>query len=116
MRILLTFCFLVFGFFTISAQEERYVKFVDEAKTDASFFAFRTKLIAAAKRRDTKYILSVLDKEIQNSRNGTDGILLAAGPEESTVTGSSPTSTTDGTSTARRRLGIWRLDLTGDSD
>jgi hypothetical protein len=46
-------------------------------------------------------------------RNGTDGVLLAVGPEESTVTGSSPTSTTDGSSTARRRLGIWRPDLGG---
>ena len=74
MKILILLCLLVFGFFTCSAQQERFVKFVDEAKKDASFLTFRTKLIAAAKRRDTKYILSILDKEIQNSRNGTDGI------------------------------------------
>jgi len=75
MKNLILLCLLVFSFLTISAQkEERFVKFVDEAKKDASFLTFRTKLIAAAKRRDTKYILSILDKEIQNSRNGTDGI------------------------------------------
>src|SRR5688500_12183356 len=74
MKNLILLGLLVFGFITIRAQAERSVKFVDEAKKDASFLAFRTKLIAAAKKRDTIYILSILDKEIQNSRNGTDGI------------------------------------------
>ena len=64
---------LVFGFFSISAQE-RYVKFVDEARSDASLVAFRTKLIDAAKRRDAKYILSIVDKDIKNSFGGDDGI------------------------------------------
>lgn len=75
MKKLLLFCLIIFSFVCISAQDkERFVTFVDEGKTDASFLAFRTKLIAAAKRRDVKYVLSILDKEIQNSRNGTDGI------------------------------------------
>lgn len=75
MKKILLFCLIVLSYVGVSAQaQERYVKFVDEAKKDASFLAFRTKLIAAAKRRDTKYLLSILDKEIQNSRNGTDGI------------------------------------------
>lgn len=75
MKNLILLCLLIFGFFNVQAQKnERFVKFVDEAKKDASFLAFRTKLIAAARRHDTKYILSILDKEIQNSRNGTDGI------------------------------------------
>lgn len=74
MKILILLWLLVFGFLNISAQQERFAKFVDEAKQDASFLAFRTKLIAAAKRRDAKYILSILDKEVQNSRNGSDGI------------------------------------------
>lgn len=74
MKKILLFCLLVvFGFLSVSAQE-RFVKFVDEAKADASFLRFRTRLIAAAKRRDAKYILSILDREIQNSRNGTDGV------------------------------------------
>ena len=75
MKKILLFCLIVFSFVSVSAQaQERFVKFVDEAKQDASFLTFRTKLIAAARRRDTKYVLSILDKEIQNSRNGTDGI------------------------------------------
>jgi hypothetical protein len=69
-----TFLFLiVFGFSSLSAQE-RYLKPVDEAKTDASFLAFRTKLIEAAKKRDAKYILGVVDRDIKNSFGGNDGI------------------------------------------
>ncbi len=73
MRFFLFFFFVVFGFVSFPAQE-RYVKPVDEAKTDASFFAFRTKLIEAAKKRDAKYILSVVDRNIKNSFGGNDGI------------------------------------------
>ncbi len=73
MKIFLFFFFFVFGFVSFSAQE-RYVKPVDEAKTDASFLAFRTKLIEAAKKRDAKYILSIIDPDIKNSFGGNDGI------------------------------------------
>jgi hypothetical protein len=73
MKKLLLLCLVILGFIGVPAQE-RYVKPVDEAKKDASFLAFRAKLIAAAKKRDTKYILSILDKEIRNSRNGSDGV------------------------------------------
>jgi hypothetical protein len=74
MKILLSLCLIVFGFLSVSAQEERYVKPVDEAKTDASFLAFRTKLIAAAKKRDAKYILSIVDPNIRNTFGDDDGI------------------------------------------
>ncbi len=73
MKTLFLFCFIVFGFFTVSAQE-RFVKPIDEAKKDASFLAFRTKLIAAAKRRDAKHILSVVDPDIRNTFGEDDGI------------------------------------------
>lgn len=72
MKILLLFSFVIFSFWSVSAQE-RYVKFVDEARSDASFLAFRTKLIAAAKKRDGKYILSIVDKDIKNGFAGNDG-------------------------------------------
>lgn len=73
MKTLLLFGFVVFGFFAVAAQE-RFVKPVDEAKKDASFLAFRTKLIAAAKRRDAKYILGIVDPKISNTFGGDDGI------------------------------------------
>jgi hypothetical protein len=52
MRVSIVLCFLILSLaVAVSAQNERYVKPVDEAKKDASFFAFREKLIAAAKMR-----------------------------------------------------------------
>lgn len=73
MKVFLFLLLVVFGFSGLSAQE-RYVKPIDEAKTDASFFAFRTKLIEAAKKRDAKYVSSVLDRDVKNSFGGNDGI------------------------------------------
>jgi hypothetical protein len=57
-----------------SFAQERYVKFVDEAKKDPSFFAFREKLIAAAKKKDSQYLLSIVDPNIKNGFGGDDGI------------------------------------------
>lgn len=54
--------------------QERYVKPVDEAAQDASFLAFRTKLIAAAERKDAAFILSILDPKINLSFGGDEGI------------------------------------------
>ncbi|MEO7674130.1 MAG: SH3 domain-containing protein [Pyrinomonadaceae bacterium] len=73
MKILLLFCVFVFAFAEAAAQE-RYVQPVDEAKMDASFAAFRTKLIAAAERRDAKFVLSILDPKISLSFGGDAGI------------------------------------------
>lgn len=56
------------------AAQERYVKPVDEAGRDPSFAAFRTKLIAAAERRDSAYILQVVDPKIELSFGGDHGI------------------------------------------
>lgn len=64
---------ILFLAFTAIGQE-RYVKPVDEAARDKSFLAFRNKLIAAARRRDAKFVLSILDAEIKNSFGGNDGI------------------------------------------
>ena len=55
--------------------QERFVKPVDEAKLDPSFLAFRTKLIAAVDRKDAKYVLSIVDPNIQNGFGGEDGIV-----------------------------------------
>ncbi len=58
----------------VASAQERYVKPVDEAAQDASFLAFRTKLIAAAERRDANYILSIIDPQIKLGFGGVDGI------------------------------------------
>lgn len=53
--------------------QEKFVKPVDEAAKDASFLAFRKKVIAAAERKDVNYILSVVDRQIKNGFGGYDG-------------------------------------------
>ncbi len=69
--------FLSFLFFAtvvnISAQE-RYVLPVDEGKNDASFLSFRQKLLEAVKKRDVKFVIGILDRNIKNSFGGDGGI------------------------------------------
>ena len=74
MKFLFVLFFLVLAFVAGAAAQERYVKPVDEGKKDASFYKFRTKLIEAAKKRNVKYILSILDEHIMNSFGGGGGI------------------------------------------
>lgn len=66
--------FSILIFCCASAAQERYVRSVDEGKTDASFNAFREKLISAVKKRDAKYLISQLDRNIKVSFGGDDGI------------------------------------------
>jgi hypothetical protein len=67
--------FLFLAFFTIPGLcQERFVMPVDEAAQDTSFVAFRTKLIAAAERKDANFILSILDPKINLSFGGDEGI------------------------------------------
>lgn len=54
--------------------QEKYVKPQDEGPKDPSFATFRTKLIAAAKRKDAAYLLSIVDPKIKNGFGGQDGI------------------------------------------
>ncbi len=73
LRSLFTIVFV--AFFNVAAlPQERFVKPVDEGVQDASFLAFRTKLIAAVERRDAKYIVSIVDAKIKNGFGGDDGI------------------------------------------
>jgi hypothetical protein len=69
--------FLIFAVSMAAAAavaQERYVKPVDEANQDASFLAFRTKLIAAAERKDFKYVQSIMDPKIHLSYGGHVGL------------------------------------------
>ncbi|MGE3467737.1 MAG: SH3 domain-containing protein [Pyrinomonadaceae bacterium] len=65
---------VMFGLCLSVAGQERFVEPVDEAKLDRSFFAFRAKLIAAAERRDAKFILDIVDPDIKLSFGGESGI------------------------------------------
>lgn len=57
-----------------AAGQEQFVRPVDEAGQDPTFAAFRTKLIAAAERRDKAYILGILDPQIKLSFGGDEGV------------------------------------------
>lgn len=54
--------------------QEKYVRFVDEAEKDKSFSVFRQKLLDAVKKRDAKFVLSILDPKIEISFGGDAGI------------------------------------------
>lgn len=70
----LFFTILFLALFSNIAAQERYLRPIDEGKNDASFNAFREKLISAVKRRDTKYLVSILDRNVKASFGGDDGI------------------------------------------
>lgn len=57
----------------VAAQELKLYP-VDEASKDASFKRFRDRLIAALKRHDRKFLLSIVHPKIQNSFGGDGGI------------------------------------------
>lgn len=59
---------------SVAAQKEYQVLPVDEARNDASFLAFRKKFIAAVKRKDVKFLLAALDRDIKGSFGGDNGI------------------------------------------
>lgn len=68
----LFFFLLLFTFST--AAQERFVRPVDEGPNDASFVAFRNKLLTAIDKRDTKAIVAVMDPRIKLSFGGDTGI------------------------------------------
>ncbi|MEK7724080.1 MAG: SH3 domain-containing protein [Acidobacteriota bacterium] len=73
MKFILSLFLLSFTFVNLSAQE-KFVKPVDEAEKNPSFLTFRTKLIDAVKKRDVKFLLGIVDKNIKNGFGGDDGI------------------------------------------
>ncbi|MEO5857769.1 MAG: SH3 domain-containing protein [Pyrinomonadaceae bacterium] len=72
-RIALSFLVVAITSLCVMSQE-RFVKPVDEASQDASFLEFRSRLIAAAERKDLKYIQSIMDPKIELSFGGDVGL------------------------------------------
>jgi hypothetical protein len=72
-KIFFTF-FLLICAVSGSFSQERKLLPVDEGKRDASFSAFRAKALEAAKKRDVKYILSIVDANIKNTFGDSNGI------------------------------------------
>lgn len=72
-KISFVFFLLIFCVSGVFSQTERKVMPVDEGKSDASFSAFREKTLAAARRRDARYILSIVDANIRNTFGDSNG-------------------------------------------
>lgn len=56
------------------AEEGIRLRPVDGAAQDASFEAFRRTLLDAAQRRDTEFVISILDRQIMNRFGGRGGV------------------------------------------
>ena len=61
-------------FIAPATARERKLYPVDDGQKDASFNSFRERLLKAAKERDKKYLLSVIDPKIKWSFGGDDGV------------------------------------------
>ena len=68
----LSLCFTAIAF--VAAGQERYLRPLDEANIDPGFVAFRDKVIAAAERKDAKFIYSIVDPAILNGFGDRNGI------------------------------------------
>jgi len=54
--------------------QERRLEPVDEGAKDASWVSFRNRLLAALEKRDRKFLLSVLDRNVRGSLEGPRGV------------------------------------------
>lgn len=54
--------------------QERKLEPVDEAAKDTSWVSFRNRLLAALEKRDRKFLLSVLDRNVRSRLEGPRGI------------------------------------------
>jgi hypothetical protein len=57
-----------------AAAQERRLEPVDEAAKDASWASFKKRLIAAVEKRDRKFILGILDKNVRTGLEGGRGV------------------------------------------
>jgi hypothetical protein len=71
------FAFIILIFLAYTASivgQEKYVRLVDEAGKDKSFSVFRDELLDALRKRDTKFVLSIIDPQISNDFGGGNGV------------------------------------------
>jgi hypothetical protein len=66
-------CLSCLGPAVASAQEGR-LEPVDEAAGDASWVSFRNRLLAAVEKRDRKFVLGILDRNVRASLDGKRGV------------------------------------------
>jgi hypothetical protein len=69
----LLFLFAAFCPAPLHAQERRLDP-VDEAAKDASWASFKKRALAAIEKRDQKYVLSILDRNVRTGQDGGRGV------------------------------------------
>lgn len=57
-----------------SRSQERKLELVDEAARDGSWTSFRARLLAALGKRDRKFVLGILDRNVRNGSDSPRGI------------------------------------------
>lgn len=60
--------------YTGAHAQERKLEPVDEAAKDASWVSFRNRLLNAVEKRDIKFVLGILDRNVRASIDGTRGV------------------------------------------
>jgi len=63
---------MLLGSVNLSAQVAKLYP-MDEAAKDPSFFAFRARLLQAIQKKDSAFLLSIVDPAIENNFGGTNG-------------------------------------------
>jgi hypothetical protein len=59
---------------TAAYAQERKLEPVDEAAADPSWVSFRNRLLNAVEKRDVKFVLGILDRNVRTSLDGARGI------------------------------------------
>ena len=72
-RFLVLMLLMLVGSVNLSAQVAKLYP-VDEAAKDPSFFAFRSRLLQAIQKKDSAFLLSIVDPAIENNFGGDNGL------------------------------------------
>jgi len=68
-------CFCLIALFTLPAgAQDLKLPPVDEGAKDASWVSFKNRLLDALDKKDRKFVLGILDKNVRNSFDGTRGL------------------------------------------
>lgn len=72
-QLLICLCLVALFALPAGAQDMKLTP-ADEAANDASWVSFKNRLLEALDKRDRKFVLGILDKNLRNSFDGTRGI------------------------------------------
>lgn len=74
MNIRMLACAAALAWCAAAAAQERRLEPVDEGAKDASWVAFKNRLLAALQKQDRRFLLSITDRNVRNTTSGERGI------------------------------------------